>query len=62
MGASGFNACKPEAYRCSLWWISACVILGLICSGSGSAYTKNEEADTTLRGKIIRVPQDKQSI
>ncbi len=62
MGASGFTARRPEACRWLLWWISVCMILGLICSGNGSAYAENQKAETTLHHKIIRVPQDKQSI
>ena len=29
---------------------------------AGSAYAESKDAETTIRGKIIRVPQDKQSI
>ena len=48
---------KPGICNQSIWWVSVCLILCLICIGNGSVY-----AETKSHGRTIRVPQDKQSI
>ena len=43
-------------------WVSVCIVLFLSCGTNSKTYARDGNPETTPNGKIIRVPQDKQSI